>query len=91
MRRSSGMDGRVSLYAANFASRKLGPGGSHATTKYSGVSSRRSFQTMVDVPSIDVARQPLRGREIGQRVVGAVHVARGVEDEQALGHGDSRL
>jgi hypothetical protein len=39
----------------------------------------------------DVARQALRGGEIGQRVVGAIHVARGVEDEQALGHGDSRL
>ena len=34
------------------ASRKVGPGGSHAATKYSGVSSRRSFQTMVDVPSM---------------------------------------
>ena len=51
-RRSSGVDGRVSLYAANFCSRNVGPGGSQAATKYSGVSSRRSFQTIVDVPSM---------------------------------------
>ena len=46
--RSLGIDVRVALYSANSLSRNVGPGGSSAMARYSGCSSRISFQSMVD-------------------------------------------
>ena len=53
MRRSSEVDGRVSLVRGELHHRESWARRIHAPRKYSGVSSRGSFQTMVGVPSAD--------------------------------------
>ena len=81
------MAGRVSLYAAKRCSRNVGPGGSHATAKYSRILLAQELPQHRRHPEVAWLGTPLRGREVRQRVIGAIEIAGAVEDEEALRHG----